>query len=102
MNPYDSVLKILQSIPGVEVRQSRFGKEDGKPIAVYVGKREFAHFHGRKSIDIRLTSKEIRRNKEVLQGLQCRKDWVEVPLDGPNNQKLIEKILSLAYQANTL
>lgn len=66
-------------LPGVELRPSRFTGDE----AFFAGRREIAHFHGERTIDIRLTRARIRALKDDLEAdrrvtLRGSSDWCEL------------------------
>jgi hypothetical protein len=64
----------ILGLPGVEVRRSRFTGDE----AFFAGRREIAHFHGNRVLDIRLTRARIRElpadRRVTLRGTS---DWCE-------------------------
>lgn len=98
MTPYGRVLKGLGAMSGVEVRPSRFGESGSRPLGAFVRGREFAHFHGTKAIDIRLTRLGIRRSAELLGDRPRRQDWVEIALPATRDAELALRLLGTARE----
>ena len=81
---YHRLYDAIKRLPGVHEGQSRFGS----PVAFFRGRREFAHFHEREEIDIRLTADGVARHRRLLAKVPnwCPNpysdDWVIVRLRG--------------------
>lgn len=92
---YDAIKRLL----GVREGRSRFGSR----IAFFRGRREFAHFHGREEIDIRLTADGIARHRRLLSKLPnwCpnpySRDWVVVRLSGCDFERTL-KLVAKAHE----
>lgn len=56
---------LILRLPGVELRPSRFTGDE----AFFAGRREIAHFHGERALDIRLGRART----------GTRRDWLEFP-----------------------
>lgn len=92
--------RILE-LPDVELRTSRFSDRE----AFFVGKREFAHFHPKNEIDIRLTRQVIRRLKAELEAdpkatLRGSSDWVEYRFPRRTDLARAAELVALALDAN--
>jgi hypothetical protein len=93
----------LLAIPRLEEGPSTFGNKD---IAYFVGGKQVAHFHGSRSIDIRLTKEIIKEVSSELAKVKVipRKsasDWVEIALTSKaENDLIIELIQRAAKQVH--
>ena len=86
----------------IEHRKSRFSKEE----ALFVGKREIAHFHSNNEIDVRLTRPEIRR-RELRKSSDPRihftspgSDWIVVTFRRESDLPFVLELLEAADRAN--
>jgi len=93
-------MKIL-SLPGVEKKESRWGHM----TAYWIGKREFAHFHGGDRLDIRVVRSasndmpEIRLDHRVM--LRPRaSDWIEFRLREQSDVDDAFRLVKLAWKNN--
>ena len=75
--------------------------------AVWVGRREVAHFDARRLLDIRLTRTVIRQRRAEL-GSDDRvifragtSDWLEIRLSGPDDLEFALDLVRAAIAANT-
>ena len=59
---YYKLYDAIKRLSGVREGHSRFGSR----VAFFRGRREFAHFHEREEIDIRLTANGIARHRRLL------------------------------------
>lgn len=81
---YGRLYEAIKQLPGVREGRSHFGSG----VAFFRGRREFAHFHGREEIDIRLTEDGIARHRRLLSKLpnwcpnSYSSDWIVVRLAG--------------------
>ena len=80
-NARDELFDDIPSEGFAERRKSKWGSKD----ALFVGKREVAHFEGRSGIDIRVTRAWIRSNRalgtETGISLRGQSDWLTVDVD---------------------
>lgn len=88
--------------PDIELRKSRFAKED----ALFVGTREIAHFHHANELDVRLTKAEIKR-RGFAKGEEKRVryprpagDWVEVTFRKEADLAMVVELLEAAAKEN--
>lgn len=96
---YGKLYDAIKRLPGVREGHSRFGSR----VAFFRGRREFAHFHGREEIDIRLTADGVARHRRVLSKVPnwCPNpysdDWVIVRLRGCDVERTL-KLLRRAHE----
>lgn len=95
---YGKLYDAITRFRGVREGSSRFGSR----VAFYRGPREFAHFHGRSEIDIRLTAEGVARHRRRLARVPgwCPNpyspDWIIVRLAGCD-QRTALKLVASAY-----
>ena len=90
-----SLLDDLRALPGVEEAPSQFHGE----TAFWIGGREFLHFHGAASVEIRLTRKVIRGLDEPRAPQRSREsDWVIVDV---RERELVVDLARRALEANS-
>ena len=83
-------------VPGVELRRSRFTGDD----AFVAGRREIAHFHGDRVLDIRLTRARIRElaaDPRVV--LRRASDWCEFAFARRGDLDRAAELVALAASA---
>lgn len=96
---YRKLHDAIKRLPGVREGHSRFGSR----VAFFRGRREFAHFHGREEIDIRLMADGATRHRRLLAEVPnwCPNpysdDWVIVRLRGCNVERTL-KLLRKAHE----
>jgi hypothetical protein len=92
----------ILALPGVELRKSRFSGAE----AFFVGRREFAHFHGEETIDIRLTRRRIRAREAELGEdprveLRGGSDWLEFRFNRAGDIERAAALVAEALDANS-
>ena len=96
---YCKLYDAIKRLSGVREGHSRFGSG----VAFFRGRREFAHFHGRQEIDIRLTTDGVARHRRLLAKVPnwCPNpytdDWVIVRLRGCDVDKTL-KLVRAAHE----
>ncbi len=74
--------------------------------ALWVGKREVAHFDREHTLDVRLTKSVIRRRREELKGADRvslrngQSDWLEITVEAPEDLEWATGIVLDAVAAN--
>lgn len=92
----------ISGLAGVEPRKSPWPNQR----AYVVAGREFAHFHGRTEIDIRLTRGMQARHRERLRGdprvgfRGGRSEWVTFALQEAEDVSVAFELIQLAWEAN--
>lgn len=90
----NGLLDELSRLPGVEEAPSQF---HGEP-ALWVGGREFLHFHGPDLVEIRLTRRLIARLEDERAPARAPySDWVMVPTE---HRDLVRELALRAAEAN--
>ena len=100
----DRLADELAAMPEVTAGRSRFSPRR----AFFVGSREFLHFHGEHEVDVRLTRKEIRARRPLLEAdarvtLRNRhgsSDWMEIRFHRPRDLGAVVALARLAIEAN--
>jgi hypothetical protein len=91
----------LLELPGLEARRSRCGPD----VAFFLEGAEIAHFHADDEIDVRLTKKVLRINREALAGdprvvpRRSASDWVAVRFATAQDAEFAASLVRLAYEA---
>lgn len=78
----------------------------GPGPALWVGKREVAHFDDERTLDVRLTRAEIRRRRDELKAddrVALRRhssDWLELTLESGDDVEWAARVVLAAVEAN--
>jgi hypothetical protein len=100
MNPVMSPFaKELQARAGdlidVTIKASKFGP----PVAFWRGKKEFAHFQRRGTLEIRLTKPLIRKLKpDYRLEIEPTRDWVIVHIESYEDVDFAYKLMEKAWR----
>jgi hypothetical protein len=98
----EEFIERLVALLGVTISEGAFA-----PVpAVWVGRREVAHFDGDGALDVRLTRAVISRRRAEL-GADNRvtfragtSDWLEIALNGPDDFEFALELVRAAIAAN--
>lgn len=96
------LLDRLATLSGVEISEGAFAPGP----AVWVGKREIAHFDGDRSLDVRLTRAAIRdrrsefRADERIALRPSSSDWLEVRIEMAGDVEFALSLVEEAIAAN--
>jgi hypothetical protein len=99
---WSAVLALCEELAPVEVRRSRFAP---KP-AIFLGRREFAHWEGPGRVDLRVTSKAWRGLAAEFGGDPAvehdpgRRDWVDLELRSDEDVHRLRPLFAAAVRAN--
>jgi len=97
------VLAACVDVDGATLGEAMFAD---KGPAVWVGRREVAHFDAERTLDVRLTRQVIRRRRDELRGdprVALRRnasDWVELTLATDGDVAWAQALVREAVQAN--
>jgi hypothetical protein len=91
----------ILALAGVELRKSRFRDAE----AFFLGRREFAHFHGEEALDIRLTRSRIRAKAKELESdpraaLRGGSDWLAFRFASEADADRALELVAEALEAN--
>jgi hypothetical protein len=95
-------LALCADAPGAALGESAFGSGP----AIWVGKREVAHFDGERTIDIRLTKAVIRSRRPQLKSDErvtlrpSTSDWIEVEVRSDADAEWASALIRDAIEAN--
>lgn len=93
--------RILE-LPDVKERKSKFAAAP----AFFRGKKEFAHFHGPREIDLRVTKAKIRslgllKCEDARIAIENRSgDWIQFRFEGPEDLDECLRYAEIAHSAN--
>jgi hypothetical protein len=96
------LLERIRAIPGVAIGEGAFAPGD----AVWVGRREVAHFDADDALDVRLTKAVIHARRDELRAnpqVSLRpgtSDWIEVRVATPDDLELAVLLVGQAVLAN--
>ena len=99
-----ALLERIAAMEGAALGEGNFGPGP----AVWVGKREIAHFDDDDVIDLRLTKGVIRERKDELKNdsrvarRNNASDWIEVTIAGPDDEAFVLALAREAIAANAL
>lgn len=86
----------ILGLPGIELRRSCFTGDE----AFFAGPREIAHFHGERTLDIRLTRARIRTLDEDPRIFRrAGSDWCAFAFEGPADFELAVELVAQAATA---
>ncbi len=96
----DALIARLLALPDLELRPSRFGGAE----ALWLGRREVAHFHGEAELDVRLTRAAIRARRAELAAdprvtTRGSSDWLAFRFAAPDDLERALELVRLACQA---
>ncbi len=97
-----AVLDLCRELGPVEVRRSRFA---AKP-ALFLGRREFAHWEAPGRVDLRITAAGWRRHAPVFAADPSvehdprRRDWLDLRLSGTADVDRLRPLFETAVAAN--
>ncbi len=92
----EQISSFIQSLPNVERKHDPMSEE-----AYYYGLRNFAHFHGPRHIDIRLSKPQqeeaLRTQKAIQHQYAPQAGWVSCILETEEQAENTKKLLKEAY-----
>jgi hypothetical protein len=97
----DELIEHFRRVDGAVIAEGAFSPGP----ALWVGKREIAHFDGVQTLDVRLTRSniasrrsELRANNRIV--LRPGSDWLEVKIESPGDVELAISLVKEAVAAN--
>ena len=99
---WSAVLDLCRELGPVVVRTSRFA---AKP-AMFLGRREFAHWEGPGRVDLRITALGWRRHMDEFAGDpaisrdRARRDWIDLHLASVADVERLRPLFETAVAAN--
>jgi hypothetical protein len=99
---WDALVELCRELAPVEVRRSRFAD---KP-AIFLGRREVAHWEAMGQVDLRVTAAGWRRHAAEFGSDPCvvhdprRRDWLDLRLSGAADVMRLRPLFETALRAN--
>jgi hypothetical protein len=99
---WSAVLDLCRELGPIAVQRSRFAN---KP-ALFVGRREFAHWDGPGLVDLRITAAGWRQHAgqfaddAAVQRDSTRRDWIDLQLTGVDDVERLRPLFETAIAAN--
>lgn len=100
---WSAVVELCRQLGPVAVRRSRYAE---KP-ALFLGRREFAHWEGPGLIDLRISAAGWRKHADVfstdpaVSHTSARRDWIELRLAGTADVGRLRPLFETAVVANS-
>ena len=94
--------RCCDGVEGVAVGDGAFGPGP----ALWVGRREVAHFDDDRTLDVRLTKAEIRERRDELKAdervtlRRSTSDWIEVAIPSEDDEQWAMTLVMTAVRAN--
>jgi hypothetical protein len=97
---HEDIRNFIRSLPDVEQKHDPLSTE-----TYFYGFRNFAHFHGSKNIDIRLSMIDqevaLRKGMALKHHYAPQAGWVSCVLETKEQAEIAKKLINQAYDHNT-